>query len=636
MIFSEAQAVAISHNTGPAMVLAGPGSGKTTVITHRINSLINKYSVDPSNILVITYTKAAAMQMKERFLKLSNNTKTAVAFGTFHAVYFTILKHSKNYSSDCIILPEKQKEIIKDIIDAFQLETADETELINSVLNEISAVKNGRLQLENFHSSSIPEKTFSIVYSKYEKILKNKRLIDFDDMLLDCYRLLSGNDSLLAAWQNKYRYILIDEFQDINQIQFDVINLIAGRNRNIFVVGDDDQSIYGFRGSKPDIMKKFLEQYPEALHIDMSDNYRSMKNIVYASKSIIENNENRFLKNIRAISSKDGKVEVWELNDLEAEYTFVIDRIKELHCMGVKYSDMAVLYRLNSTSATLFGKLIMENIPCQMESKEPNMYEHWIAKDILAYIDAARGNMKRDNILRIINKPMRYITRSYLSNPVSLVGLLDYYTANPDMTERINSLCFDLKMIGKMQPYVAINYIRKAVDYDKYVEDFAREHKVNEDTLFELLDNIQEDAKRHNTVSEWIKHIEHVKEEYKEAAKNVQNKKEGVCMQTMHGSKGLEFRAVFILDVSEGMIPYHKAVLAEEIEEERRMFYVAMTRAKEYLFMTYSKERYNKKTTPSRFIEELNRTYCMFNGENEKKQEIIPAHLPRCTVLHTP
>ena len=610
MNLSELQNQAVSHINGPALVLAGPGSGKTTVITHRICNLIQNCHVNPTNILVITFTKAAAIEMKERFLTLIGNNSTAVTFGTFHAVYFTILKHSINYQSDCIIRAEQQQKIIREAAQHYELETDDESELVHAILSEISSVKNGRQELSEYQSRSCPENTFRGIYRIYEKQLKMMGWIDFDDMLIDCYNLLSKHPKILRAWQEKYQYILIDEFQDICQVQFDVIQLLAARHRNIFVVGDDDQSIYGFRGAKPEIMHCFEEAYSDAMHMELTENYRSAKSIVRASNVLVEHNQNRFVKNMYAMNSLTGKVEAWELQNIEDEYTFLIRKIKEMHEDGLRYNEIAVLFRINSIGNIVAGRFLMDDIPTDWQFQEKLIYDHWIARDIFAYIRAANGDYDRENMLRIINKPMRYITRSFLSQPVNLERLKDNYLLDNQMIERIGQLQYDLSLIRRMNPFAAVNYIRKAVGYDQYLENYASEHRVKLDSLFEVVDELTEDARKYDDCLQWFSEINTIKKKVELAKQETDMKKEGVHLQTMHGAKGLEFQAVFILDVNEGMIPYQKALLEDEMEEERRMFYVAMTRAKEYLCLLFTKERYNKKMTASRFIEELGTQSC--------------------------
>ena len=248
MQFNKAQIQAIQHNKGPCMVIAGPGSGKTTVLTHRVRYLIDRCGVKPSDILVITFTKAAAEQMKFKFKGLSEGRSSAVTFGTFHAVFFTILKAAYNYSARCIITPQVQHEFVKDQIHRLELEYDDEKEAVDGVLSEISRVKGEAVNIDEYESRCIPPQSFRIIYMAYDDMLVRKHLIDFDDMIVQCRELLMQREDYRRAWQNKYKYILIDEFQDINKAQFDVVRILADRYRNLFVVGDDDQSIYGFRG----------------------------------------------------------------------------------------------------------------------------------------------------------------------------------------------------------------------------------------------------------------------------------------------------------------------------------------------------------------------------------------------------
>jgi len=284
MSFNEAQISAINHKSGPAIVLAGPGSGKTTVITLRTKKLIEYYKVDPSKILVITFTKMAANEMKERFFKLMDGKKPSVTFGTYHAVFFAILKHAYNYSAKNVIREVQQRECIKGMISKYDLEIEDENEFISSILGEISQVKGSRINPDMYYSINCAEEIFRSIYQEYDSELRRNRLIDFDDMLVYCYELLSKRPDVLSAWQSKYQYILVDEFQDINKVQYDVIKLLAEKSRNIFIVGDDDQSIYGFRGAKPEIMFDFTKDFEDAVKINVDINYRSTSNIINSAK----------------------------------------------------------------------------------------------------------------------------------------------------------------------------------------------------------------------------------------------------------------------------------------------------------------------------------------------------------------
>lgn len=613
MGFNESQLEAINHKDGPALVLAGPGSGKTTVICQRIKQLITGYGVPPSEILVITFTKAAAREMKQRFLSLTGNLYVSVTFGTFHAVFFSILCHAYHYSVNSIITTEAQFNFIRNEVSKLELEFEDENEGISLILSEISRVKCDRLSINSYEAYSCPPESFKRIFKEYNNMLANKRLIDFDDMVIMCYDLLSKNPDYLMAWQNKYRYILIDEFQDINSAQFETIKLISDRFKNVFVVGDDDQSIYGFRGSKPEIMLNFEKIYPDAKHIELNVNYRSKKDIIYAAKSVIDCNKVRFYKNFKVEQGEGEKVHICEFDNLEEEKNFLVSQIKKLHASGLNYSDIGILSRTNVINSIYGTVLTNEGIPCSYVAKEISIYDYWIGKDIAAYLRIAKGSRKRTDFLQIVNKPMRYITRSFLTEPVSFEKLMDVYSNDTEMTERISDFRFDVNMIRKMTPFAALNYIRKAVGYDDYIRDYAGKHHISKEEVGGVLEELTRQAKKFNTSGQWLDYMDGCKKASKDSKMQQDRNngslnrrdRDGVNFYTFHGAKGLEFRAVFITDVCEGIVPYHKAVLDSEIEEERRMFYVAMTRAKEKLYLCYPKERYNKSTTKSRFITEI-------------------------------
>lgn len=603
MQFNEAQLQAIQHNTGPCMVIAGPGSGKTAVLTNRVRYLIDNYGVRPSDILVITFTKAAAVQMQARFMQLGKDRGAAVTFGTFHAVFFTILKLAYNYNARCIITPARQRDFIKEQLCRLELEYDSEDEAVDNVLTEISRVKGSSIKLSEYESIYIPHESFRIIYRAYDDMLVKKRLIDFDDMIVQCRDLLQQREDYRNAWQNKYRYILVDEFQDINMAQFDVLRILSGKYRNLFVVGDDDQSIYGFRGANPEIMLKFTDYFSDARRVDLSINYRSAGNIVLAARSVIEENEHRYYKDFKTASQLGAPVSIYEFNNLNDEKTFLAEKIMKLNSEGVNYDDIAVLFRTNVVGDMYKARLLGEGIPCCDTSGGQDIYEHWIAKDILSYIRIALGSRERTDFLRIINKPMRYITRSYITQPVDTGELKRIYSGSSDMLERLDKLLFDINIIRNMNPFAAVNYIRKGIGYDDYVTDYTYEHKADREELYNVFDELLHRAKDYRLLQEWI---EGIAQERKAANKdNMAAEKKGVHFLTMHCSKGLEYKTVFVVDVCEGVVPYNKAVLDEQIEEERRLFYVAMTRAKEKLYLLYPKQRYNKDTTRSRFIEEI-------------------------------
>jgi len=614
MSFNEAQISAINHNSGPAIVLAGPGSGKTTVITLRTKKLIEYYNVDPSKILVITFTKMAANEMKERFFKLMDGKKPSVTFGTYHAVFFTILKNAYNYSAKNIIREEQQREYIKRMISKYDLEIEDENEFISSVLGEISQVKGSRINLQLYYSINCPEDIFRSIYQEYDSELKRNRLIDFDDMLVFCYELLSNRSDILSAWQNKYQYILVDEFQDINKVQYDVIKLLVEKSQNLFIVGDDDQSIYGFRGAKPEIMLDFTKDFVDAVKINLDINYRSTSNIVNSAKSVIDNNSKRFYKDIRAFNQIGNMVDIREFIDTSDENKYIIDSIQKYIEDGIKYKDIAVLSRTNIGARQLIGKLIEYNIPFTTRDIIPNLYEHWIAKNIFSYIRIAMGNRDRFEFLQIMNKPKRYISRDSMGTPlVDFEELRKLYEDKQWMVQRIDDFEKDLQLLKKMNPFAAINFIRRGIGFDDYLREYSQARRMNAEDLLNVITEIQEEAREFSTYSEWFKHIEDYNLELKEQVSSMGKTTDAVNLCTMHSSKGLEYKVVYIIDANEGIMPYNKAVLESEIEEERRMFYVAMTRAKEDLHIFYTKERYNKKQEISRFVSEISKKYVMID-----------------------
>lgn len=607
MQMNQVQQKAVLHKDGPMLVLAGPGSGKTLVITERTKYLIKEYKIPEGNILVITFTKAAANEMKERFLNGMNCERTGVSFGTFHAIFFTILKHAYHLNSSNIIREEHRYRCIKEIIHHMELDFEDEKDFVSELLSEISLVKGNQLELSNYYSINCGDDVFRAIYEEYNRKLRSANLIDFDDMLLYCYELLSERDDILALWQKKYQYILIDEFQDINKVQYDIIRMLARPKNNLFIVGDDDQSIYRFRGAKPEIMLKFPKDYPECEKLFLNINYRSASMIIQASNRLIAHNEKRYSKEVSAIRGGGREIEIVQFETMAEENQRLADEVLKLYKEGLRLSDMAILLRTNMGFGSLLHKLMEYNIPFRMRDSLPNLFDHWIATDVVAYMKIAMGAKDRSLYLQIINRPKRYISRECFDTPeVDYESIKDYYEDKNWMLERIDQLEYDLYALSGMKPFAAINYIRRGIGYEEYLKEYASLRKMNVDELLDILDELQESARNFNTYEEWFCHMIEYREELKrQAVENKKLKTDSVTVATMHSSKGLEFRAVFIVDASEGITPHKKAVLAEDIEEERRLFYVAMTRAKEFLYLYSAKQRYNKVMERSRFLDEI-------------------------------
>lgn len=604
MHISEAQSRAIAHGKGPAMVLAGPGSGKTLVITNRTKYLIEEHQVRPEEILVITFTKAAAMEMRERFESLCGGTRYRVTFGTFHAVFFQILKYAYHYTAANILREEQKYRFLAEIADRMKLEFEDEKEFLADIAAEISLVKNEQIPLEHYYSASCSEENFRKIYGKYQEYLVNSHLIDFDDMLVYCYRLFRERKDILAQWQRCFRYILVDEFQDINQLQYEVVRMLAQPDNNLFIVGDDDQSIYRFRGAKPEIMLHFQKDYPDAAMFLLVENFRSVSSVTKAANLVIRENQNRYPKEIKCLKSGGEPVDIRRFTGQEQEASYLVKCIRDSVKEGYRYADMAVLTRTNTGGRCIAEKLMEFQIPFQMRDRLPNLYDHWIAGDVLAYLRLSLGILERKDFLQIMNRPKRYISRECVDTPqIDFERLRTWYDDKPWMVRRIDKLEDDLKLMKNMRPYAAVNYIRHGMEYEEYLKEYARYRRIKEEELFEVLDELQESCKNFKTHLEWFTHIEDYRRTLEEQRSKQNREEDAVTLSTLHSAKGLEFQQVFLIDVNEEIIPHRKAVLEADIEEERRLLYVGMTRAKKRLHMFYMKERYGKRMDPSRFLE---------------------------------
>lgn len=602
--YSSNQKKAIEHGAGPLMVLAGPGSGKTFVITHRIKYLIKGSGINPAHILVVTFSRAAAKEMKDRFEKLQG--KSHVTFGTFHSVFFSILKTAYGFSAEQIASDELRYTLIKELIKKNEIVNEDINTLSGNLLNEIALIKQDNINIKNYYSNSIASDTFKKLYREYEAELESRNKLDFEDMLLLTYELLSERKDILKAVQERYQYILVDEFQDINFLQYNIIKLMAGKKQNITVVGDDDQSIYRFRGARPEIMLGFERDFRNVSKVFLDINFRSTTQIVDASTKLISFNSKRFPKTFKANNGSGAPVSVIEFKNPFAEVNTIVNDVKEYIKSGQDINNIAVLYRTNLSPRLLIERMMKNNIPFTIRDSIPNLFEHWVSKDIISYIKLAINLGNKNDLLRISNKPNRYISRdSLVSSKANIETLFDYYDDKSYMIKRIIELREHLRTIKNLKPATALRYIRNVVGYDEYIEEYCDMNGIESDDCYTVLGDLENSASEFNTFSDWFVHMEEYKEELIEARKKSNEDDIGVRLMTFHSSKGLEFDIVYIIDVNEGSVPYKKAKGADEIEEERRMFYVAMTRTRHKLFICYCKENFGKSIGKSDFIVEL-------------------------------
>ncbi len=616
------QNTAIHHTSGPCMVLAGPGSGKTTVITHRVMYLAGELEIPPEKILVITFTRAAADEMKERYRRLSGG-KSGVSFGTFHSLFFKIIRYAYRYDASNILREDERNRYIREAADKLKIEGRDSTDFVMLASGEISRYKN-RGEGEKFHSTLVEQDAFEGLYKEFCSRLATEGKLDFDDMMLKCLELFKTRRDILQYWQGCFEYVLVDEFQDICPLQYRLVRLLSQPDDNLFVVGDDDQSIYSFRGSEPKMCFQFERDYTNAdgfEKIALGVNYRCAANIVDASARLISHNKNRYKKLLetgRGADGGSGLVRLRSFRCLEEQNGYIVSMVKMLEQEGIPLEDIAVLYRTNTQPRTLISLLRKENIPFDVRETIPNIYEHWISRNIMAYLETAEEfsgagdrddtvKISRDSLLSIINRPKRYISReSFRREDICLKDLYQDNCAKAYVTEKLDKLKYDLGIIARLDPFAGIRYIRKAVGYEGYLKEYAADRQTDCDSLLEILDELEASAKEHGSLSSWKQYIA----DYTDALRRVSNSKErpentGVRLLTFHSAKGLEFDTVFIIDVNEDFMPYWQAETTAEIEEERRMFYVAVTRAKNRLFLLYSAERFGREYDPSRFIYEM-------------------------------
>ena len=597
---------AIAHLSGPMMVLAGPGSGKTSVIVERTAYMINEGDILPANILVVTFSRAAAKEMKERFLSFTGQKYTPVTFGTFHGVFYGILKQAYGFTAENILSDEEKSGILKELALNYGGDLAEEGDFAEEVAKEISVVKGNKISLEHYYSSCCPDEVFRQIYQGYREACQSRRKLDFDDMILYCYELFTQRKDILAAWQKKFQYILVDEFQDINQLQYDIVRMLAQPQNNLFIVGDDDQSIYHFRGARPEIMLNFNRDYPEAETVTLNVNYRCSGQILASAMKVIGENKKRFSKKLSTPNQAGDAVMIREFQNPREEYLTVVSELRERLENGEKLEDTAILLRTNQEAEGLVGALMERQVPFNMKEKLPNLFHHWICRNLLAYMHFAAGEKNRKYFVEFMNRPNRYISRDALSlSPiVDFEELKEFYKDNDWMCDRITTLETHLRVLKGLAPYAAINFIRKGMGYEEYLHEYAEYRKIKPEELSEILDRLTESTRGMNSLEEWEAYIEDYTTKLEEQARRAEQEREGVLISTLHGVKGLEYDFVYILNVNEGSMPYRKAVLEPAIEEERRLFYVGMTRARKKLALCYVRQQYEKKREPSRFLKE--------------------------------
>lgn len=641
------QKMAVEHLDGPCLVLAGPGSGKTRVIAHRIIHMIENCNVAPRRILAISFTKASSIDMKKRTMSLSNNEQIKkVNFGTFHSSFFRILRRYSGVKLEDLISEVDRFKLIKSILKHLKISNYSDDD-VSDVLSEISLVKNEMMKSSDFESQTFSQSEFQDIFRLYEKAKNAANKIDFDDMLILTYILLKKSPEVLNIVRQVYKYILIDEFQDINRVQFEVIKLIAEPSNNVFAVGDEDQSIYGFRGARPDFMMDFEKYFESAKCIVLDVNYRSKKNIVQLSQNLIKNNKNRHEKNINSNRSESGEIRYIYPKDTDDEANIIAKEIKSLvESENIKeekkssnnekkifeYSDFAVTYRTNR-QARAFVDVFMDNrIPFVLKDSARSIYDHWVSQDIISYLRIAANIGNNEDWSRIINKPFRYISKSAVSSALKSDDFFQSLMDNSDIKDfqkkNLEELYDDLQYVRSLAPEYGISYIRSTLDYDRYILEYCHERKIKAKQIVEILDELETSAKSYKSIFDYFKHIDNVREEIKKrtdkkttSMDNIET--EGVVLTTMHSAKGLEFKNVYVAGVNDSVIPF---IPSDEekpkdcnYEEERRLLYVGITRAKDNIVISAPSKRFGKSIAESRFLKELDKSINNRASDSSKK-----------------
>ncbi len=602
------QKQAVTCSLGTTLVIAGPGSGKTHVIINRLHYMTSHLNCLPQHILVVTFSKLAAEEMKERYIKQYGHS--LITFGTLHSVFYRILRHAmpKRYSLDALLLEDKKKSLLQYLLK--DMESEEGEEFLDGFMKHLSLMQNQLISPQHYYPDGIAKDVFLELLKRYEAYKERHNLFDFDDMLVACYHLLKNDSAILKAVRAQFQYILIDEFQDINFVQFEIIRAIATGNKQLFVVGDDDQSIYQFRGAKPSFLLDFEKYFPDTKKLCLNINYRSSQHILQYALALISENQNRFQKDLSTVNPKGLLPQIITCADTKEEALHVIHTITQRKSEGIPLNDMAIIYRTNLQARPIVETLFAANIPFCLRDGMTSLYEQWITQDILCYLHLADNINQPSLALRIMNKPKRYISHATIRQISEMEGhffmnLLSLETLSEWQKNYIQQLLFDLQVLKEKSPYEAIQYIRQQIGYDQYIIDYVAYRRMQVDSLFEVLAELEDSAKEYASYVEWECHLKEISSKVKAELKQKKHPHEALTLTTMHGAKGLEFNTVFIVDAVDGTIPHYKSKTPFELEEERRLFYVAITRAKRCLFIYLPKQKHDKDVSPSPFIDQI-------------------------------
>ncbi len=612
LIENAAQKEAIRTIEGPLLIVSCPGSGKTTTLIRRIHEMIET-GISPNRILMVTFTNAAAVDMQRKYQSMYRRNP-GITFQTIHSLCFNLLRAEKRYDRGDLMTAQESRHFFLEKLKQYHW-VSDPWELSKALMTEISAIRNNYINISAYTPVSCSNPAFTELYRSYADFKAQRHRIDFDDMLFECKSMLEYNAEILRKWQQVFQYIQCDEYQDTNLVQRDILYMLAGENGNLCVVGDDDQSIYEFRGADPSIMLHFKEDYPSAKVVMMGTNYRSALTIVQTAERLIEHNANRFQKQFvseRGEHQIYGNVIYLRCKSRKDEIDSMIKTIRELHEMGHPYREMAVLFRTNKQAQLPVMELSAAEIPYYSTEAIQSIYDGWIFGDLRAYASLALGIGSEDDIMRVLNHPMRYLREnSFRGAEFSYRGFrkaieylkYDEYWKYKAADEKIRDWMDALgpgalrwsdppkKLFDSLIGY-------RSIHYDEYLANYAKFRNTDPKEFHDEIDELKTEALRFGTIREWFDYADDY--ERKLEADRQKNDQNGVTLTTMHKSKGLEWKTVFVIDVNRDLVPYEQNDDSPtDFEEERRLFYVSMTRAKDNLYLI------NSSKDESMFLKEL-------------------------------
>lgn len=646
------QSEAVRTTEGPLLIMAGAGSGKTRVLTHRIAYLLDEKDVSPYNILAITFTNKAAKEMNARVEHLVGEEAQVIWISTFHSMCVRILRRDadrigieRNFT---IIDPTDQKSVIKDVlksenIDSKRFEPRMFIGAISNLKNELKTPEDAQKEANDFHSQMV-----ATVYKGYQRQLSRNEALDFDDLIMTTINLFERVPETLEYYQNKFQYIHVDEYQDTNKAQYTLVKLLANKFKNLCVVGDSDQSIYGWRGADIQNILSFEEDYPEAKTIFLEQNYRSTKNILNAANEVIKHNSERKPKGLWTANSGGDKIQYYEAMTERDEAEYVVKEIMKHQRSGKKYSEMAILYRTNAQSRVLEETFMKSNIPYTMVGGQ-KFYDRKEIKDLLSYLRVIANSNDDISLQRIINVPKRGIGPSSvekiqtyaLQNNISMFDALaevDFIGLSKKVTQECISFYEMIQNLIKEQEFLEISEIvDEVLQKSGYRDMLDREQSIESRSRLENLDEFMSVPKDYeeNTPLEEQSLINFLTDLSLVADIDEADTQNGVTLMTMHSAKGLEFPIVFIMGMEESLFPHIRAIKSEddhEMEEERRICYVAITRAEELLYITNATTRMlfgrSQSNMPSRFLKEIPEDL-LDSHTGQKRQTIYPKSQPK-------